>query len=109
MREGTTIELKAGICPEDASIRDLLYTSSNPKVATVSRDGTVRAVSKGTCRIDIRAADGGPAQASVLIHVQQNVKCVYIINQQMRIPVGVKGDSMYSILPIDATYFFNIT
>ena len=96
--------------PEKFSIRELLYTSSNPKVATVSRDGTVRAVSKGTCRIDIRAADGGPAEASVLIHVQQNVKCVYIINQQMRIPVGGTGNVICSVYPETAnnkTLFFD--
>ena len=111
LHEGETKELDAVIDePEKFSIRELLYTSSNPKVATVSRDGTVRAVSKGTCRIDIRAADGGPAEASVLIHVQQNVKCVYIINQQMRIPVGGTGNVICSVYPETAnnkTLFFD--
>ncbi len=98
--EGETGELKVDFTsPEDASIQDLLYTSSNPKVATVSRDGIVRAVSKGTCRIDIRAADGGPAEASVIINVVQDVKCVYIINPLLRLPLNGTGNIICSVYP----------
>ena len=79
---------KVIILPEDASIKELLYTSSNPGVATVSADGVVQGISKGTCSIEIQAADGGKASTSVLVYVKRPVQSIYIVNPMMQLPIG---------------------
>ena len=58
-----TIELSAQVLPAAAS-QNVKWTSSNPKIATVSVSGntcTVRAVKKGTATITATPVDGGKA------------------------------------------------
>ena len=46
---------------------ELVYKSSSSKVATVSKDGTVTAVGKGTCRIYVTAGSGASATVTVTV------------------------------------------
>ena len=46
---------------------ELVYKSSSSKVATVSKDGTVTAVGKGTCRICVTAGSGASATVTVTV------------------------------------------
>ena len=45
----------------------VLYTSSNPEVATVDQDGLVRAVSAGTTVIGVKTVDGKYASANITV------------------------------------------
>ncbi|WP_052446896.1 Ig-like domain-containing protein [Candidatus Soleaferrea massiliensis] len=53
-----TLQLSASILPENASNKNVSWTSSNPKVATVSKDGKVTGIAKGTATITVKTADG---------------------------------------------------
>ena len=90
LNEGEQISLgeRLQVLPEDASEKKLWYTSSNPEVAAVFSDGTVRGISKGTCRIEICAADGGGAAARVSIQVERPVQSIYIANPMLELPVN---------------------
>lgn len=46
---------------------ELVYKSSSSKVATVSKDGVVTAVGKGTCRIYVTAGSGASATVTVTV------------------------------------------
>ena len=46
---------------------EIVYKSSSSKVATVSKDGTVTAVGKGTCRIYVTAGSGASATVTVTV------------------------------------------
>ena len=46
---------------------ELVYKSSSSKVATVSKDGSVTAVGKGTCRIYVTAGSGASATVTVTV------------------------------------------
>ena len=46
---------------------ELVYKSGSSKVATVSKDGTVTAVGKGTCRIYVTAGSGASATVTVTV------------------------------------------
>ena len=54
---GHNAYLSATVCPDNATNKNLNWTSSNNSVATVS-NGVVTAVSKGSARITATAADG---------------------------------------------------
>lgn len=52
-------KLKATLNPVRPYNRKLVWTTSNPKVAKVNKNGKVTAVGKGTCKITVRSFEGG--------------------------------------------------
>lgn len=60
-KEGATMEaaLKETIAPENASVKDITWSSSNPSVATVDAKGNVKGVAPGTADITATTKDGG--------------------------------------------------
>ncbi len=60
MEEGSpvTLQLNATVTPADAANRTLKWTSNDPTVATVNKNGLVTAHKPGTCKIYARATDG---------------------------------------------------
>ena len=68
---GMPYALKATIEPEDASIKDITWASSNEKVATVDEQGIVTGISKGNVKITALAVDGSKAKATVTIRFEE--------------------------------------
>ena len=66
---GDLLQLKTTISPENATIRNLTWTSSNTKVATVN-NGLVTGISQGTATITVKSSDG-KATASCTITVDK--------------------------------------
>ena len=62
--------LKATISPNNATNKSVTWKSSNKNVATVTKDGKVVAVGKGTCTITCTAADGSGKKATCSITVK---------------------------------------
>lgn len=61
LKQNKTAKIKAKEIRKDKKIqkhRTICYESSNPKVATVTRKGKIKAVSKGTCQIWVYAQNG---------------------------------------------------
>lgn len=54
-----TVKLKATVAPEDANIKDVLWSSSNSSVARVDQSGNVTAAGVGSATITATTADGG--------------------------------------------------
>ena len=59
LEKGTSEKLSATISPSDATNKNVTWTSDNEAVATVSTDGTVKAVHTGTAKITVTTEDGG--------------------------------------------------
>ena len=55
---GSTRQLSATVEPADIKNPKLSWTSSDPGVATVAKDGTVTAVSVGTTTVTVKTVDG---------------------------------------------------
>ena len=68
---GVNWTLTATAQPEDATIRDIVWTSSNENVATVTEEGEITAISKGTANIIAQAADGSKVKTSVTVVVDE--------------------------------------
>ena len=55
---GESFTLIPSVAPENATIKDVLWTSDNEAVATVDNTGTVKALSAGTATITAKTFDG---------------------------------------------------
>ena len=55
---GKTATLKASVKPAKASNKKITWTSSDKKVATVDKNGKVKAIGSGTCKITATSGDG---------------------------------------------------
>lgn len=67
--KGRTRQLRATITPSNATDKTVTWTSNNSSVATVSNDGNVTAVERGTATITCKAKDGSGVQATCDITV----------------------------------------
>lgn len=70
IRERETVTLKATITPADADYQQVIWTSSDPDVATVE-DGVVKGVGVGTATITAKTFEGGKT-ATCEITVEEN-------------------------------------
>ncbi len=65
---GKTFTIETNVSPEDATNKELVWTSSNVFVARVA-NGTVEAVGQGDCEITCSTTDGSGISASVPVRV----------------------------------------
>ena len=91
-----TIVLKPNILPEDASNKFLIWSSSKPEVASVSKLGRVHGVSSGETTISCTSQDGSKIKASIRIKVSAFAapEKEYILKSRkepLKIPVIYKG------------------
>ena len=56
---GNTATLKETILPENATNKNVTWTSSDTSIATVSSTGEVKGIAKGTAIITVKTEDGG--------------------------------------------------
>lgn len=64
LKRGTTRQLTATVLPNYADNKEVTWNTSDPAVATVSKDGLVTATGEGTVRITA-TADGYPASMTI--------------------------------------------
>ena len=65
IRPNDSFQLKATVSPSKTKDKKLVWKSSNNKVATVSSNGTVKAVAKGTAEITCTTSNGKTAVCTV--------------------------------------------
>ncbi|MCL2063747.1 MAG: Ig-like domain-containing protein [Candidatus Cloacimonetes bacterium] len=61
---GESVKLKATIVPQNATNQNLIWTSSNEEIFSVSGDGLVTALDYGTAVISVSTVDGGNSTSS---------------------------------------------
>lgn len=59
LKTSRTLRLTATVTPQAAKQKKVVWTSSNPKIATVSASGVVKALGKGTVKITASSYEGG--------------------------------------------------
>lgn len=73
VKAGKTLKLKAKVKATKAANKKLLWTSSNPKYATVSASGTVKALKAGkkkSVKITAMATDGSGKKKTVVVKIK---------------------------------------
>ena len=103
---GLSLTLKATVKPSKAKTT-LTWTSSNKKVATVSNNGVVKALKKGTATITVTTANG--KQATCKITVPAAPKKVTLNVKKATLKVGKKLKLKATLTPTKAKTTFTWT
>ncbi len=69
LKVGETLTLQATVAPENATNKEVTWTTSDTKVATVS-NGQINAIGAGTATITVTTADGGKTAACTVTVTQ---------------------------------------
>ena len=96
---GETIMLEATVSPENASIKDVVWTSSRPDNATVDEYGVVTGVSKGDSVITAKAADGSGYYGSFTVTVKQQPEEVTLKKDAYTLRAGNYVTLASTVLP----------
>ena len=68
---GSTSQLKVSVLPEDASDKNIEFSSADKKIAVVDKDGKVKAVGAGSTKITIKSLDShSEAETTVSVTVK---------------------------------------
>ncbi|MBR2103171.1 MAG: Ig domain-containing protein [Prevotella sp.] len=67
--EGDVFTMEATVLPEDAENKQILWNSSDNKIAFVSNEGILCAASVGYCYVTASSTDGSNISANCLVHV----------------------------------------
>lgn len=72
--KGKTVAVKVkAVVPSDADNKSVKWTSGNTKIATVTQQGVVKGLAKGTVTITAEAQDGSGVKAACKVTVRQPV------------------------------------
>lgn len=74
---GETATITTTIYPDDATIQDVTYSSSNKNIAIVSRTGVVTGVNVGECYITVSVRKAGSGQIKVYVLPSNNTTYEY--------------------------------
>jgi len=100
---GSTKQLTAVCDPENASIKDVVWSSKHPSIAAVDAQGVVTGLQKGTATITATAADGSKTVGSVLITVTQPVASLSFVNRDLSVVVGRTAQAKVTAQPANAS------
>ncbi|SEK83791.1 Uncharacterized conserved protein YjdB, contains Ig-like domain [Ruminococcus sp. YRD2003] len=108
----TSIELSVGemgisyvtMLPKTALNKNEIWSSSDPKIATVDIYGNITAVREGECTITVRSADNLDVKADVSVKVfpANKVRKINLTATEFEIELGKKAISYVTMLPATA-------
>jgi len=106
---GATLQLVPKFTPNNATNKIVSYTSSNPKIATVSYDGLVSSLAKGQAIITVTTQDGN-FSATCNLDISSTPLTVYKIkNRWLGTYLYDGGDRVkYSNTASDKTYMWKL-
>lgn len=102
---GESYSLKATVKPKEATIKELIWTTSDSDVAIVNSDGVVTARKKGSATITAKAQDNTGVVAICTVDVNERIPATGITLQDKEVTM-VKGESrMVKVVlnPVNAT------
>lgn len=103
LEETDSYELSAEVLPNDASIKNVEWSSSDETVATVDQDGKVAALKAGNATIKVESTDNPKKYAECAVTVTERPKASYeLVTEDSQLVVGAK----YIVVGIkEGTYY----
>lgn len=81
-----TFQLTATVAPDNATNKNVTWSSSDENIATVDENGNIKAIAKGTVTITVTTADGGhTATCNVTVEETQQGEKIFINDTDSRI------------------------
>lgn len=99
---GKNKTITATVNPSSATDRTVTWMSSNEKVAKVTGDGTVKAISAGTATITATSADGA-AFATCKVTVKQPATKITLSKTSLKVAIGGKATLKATLEPANVT------
>lgn len=99
---GSSFKITPVFYPEDATDTEVSWTSADPKIASVSSDGTVTAIAPGTTAITAAAA-GGTITSKCVVTVLSPALAIKISDSRLSLEEGEEATLTASVFPSDAT------
>ena len=100
---GSVKQLTAECSPENATIKDVKWSSVNPAVAEVDANGVVTGRKRGSVNIIATAADGSNVKGSVYMNVTQPVTAVSLDKREYTVVTGRAVQARATVQPADAS------
>ena len=95
--------LTATVTPTNATNAAVTWTSSNTAVATVSANGLIKAIAKGTATITCKATDGSGIYRKCTVTVKQPVTSIALSATDVNLWVGKTKTVTATVSPTTAT------
>ncbi len=105
MIEGESLTLTATVAPENATNKNVTWSSSDTNVATVSASGVITAKSPGTATITVKTADGSKT-ATCVVTVKAKTIAVTGVSLNKTSATMTEGESLTltaTVAPSNAT------
>lgn len=101
--KGESLQLIATVEPADASNSNVKWTSNDDKIATVSSNGKVVAVSGGTATITVTSEDGKKTATCVININEVSVVGLTLDKSAYTLGVGQSSTLIASVVPLTAS------
>lgn len=101
---GQKLKLNATISNSSASNQELVWTSSNKKVVTVTQKGVIKGKKAGSAIITVTANDGSEAFAECEVRVINSTKSITLSTSYVELMQGQTKKVKATIEPANATY-----
>lgn len=101
---GSTFTIKTTVSPQTATDKSVVYTTSDPGIASVSSKGKITGKKAGTAVITVKAKDGSGKKAVVKVTVKNiDVASVKVTAGSTLLSVGDKTKAAAKLSPSNAT------
>ena len=100
---GGTLSLSPSVTPEDATVKEVTWSSSDERIARVDDQGTVTGVKRGYVRITAQAKDGSNIRASAYVQVTQNAEEITLEPAEASVDAGKAVILRATVLPRDTS------
>lgn len=101
LQKGENKKLQVNILPQEARNHQVLYSSSNPKVATVDGSGNIKAISSGDTIITVKSGENN-VQSQIKITVYSKVTDIVLNSENLYMYVEEKAQIYGNVNPEDA-------
>ena len=99
---GKTITLTATVQPNNANDKNVTWTSLDPQIATVTANGTVKGVTRGTVGILCQTKADPNVSNVVMVTVAQMVDKITPTSNKITVHVGESAEIGWTVSPSDA-------
>ena len=103
MYKGKTYQLRCEIYPENATFKNVTWTSSNPKIVSVDQTGFIRGLAAGSAVITCRSKDNPMVTATCNVRVVVATTGVKLSHSSGSVYAGYTGQLKATVYPADAT------
>lgn len=103
MLKGNSFQLSCAVFPENATYKQVTWTSSNPKVVTVDSKGLIKGVGAGKATIVCRSVDNPRVIATCNVTVAVATTGIKLSHTAGHVFKGFSGQLKHTVYPADAT------